>query len=189
MATVGKAIYHENPRRLAIMVGDRGLENINISSDHLLQDYRIFIKRTEGEDAGVSAGNQLLFTLLQSGLIDQPIFSNLFNRATPDLIASELRRFNKMKQQAQNMTQKAQGLGQQAAEAQAGQLQQAQEEASKEAGLLMSEQQDRTHAQEMEKVNAKEKAKADREKMKIDQREIESKRKSEKTEPDMMDLI
>ncbi len=192
MATVGKAIYHENPRRLAIMVGDKGLENINISSDHLLQDYRIFIKRAEGEDAGVNAGNQLLFTLLQSGLIDQPIFSNLFNRATPDLIASELRRFNKMKQQAQNMTQKAQGQGQQIAESQQVQVQQAQEEQAQEAGMLMSEQQDKTHAQEMQKVNTKEAAKAERERLKLDQREKESKRKApggEKTETDMMDLI
>jgi len=192
MATVGKAIYHENPRRLAIMVGDKGLENINISSDHLLQDYRIFIKRSEGEDAGVNAGNQLLFTLLQSGLIDQPIFSNLFNRATPDLIASELRRFNKMKQQAQNMTQKAQSVGQQAAEMEQAESNQVQEEQAKEAGMLMSEQQDKVHAQEMEKVNAKEQAKAEREKLKLDQREVESKRKAgnnEKTEPDMMDLI
>lgn len=192
MATVGKAIYHENPRRLAIMVGDKGLENINITADHLLQDYRIFIKRTEGEDAGVNAGNQLLFTLLQAGLIDQPIFSNLFNRATPDLIASELRRFNKMRQQAQNMTQKAQMQGQQSAQAQIEQASQDQDQQIEAAENIMVENQDKLHQQELDKIKMKEDAKIEREKIKLDQRDRESARKSEnnqKTEPDIIDLM
>jgi hypothetical protein len=111
MATVGKAVYFDNPRKLAMMVGDKGLQNITLTEDHLLQDYRIFIKRSESAEAGVNAGNQLLFTLLQAGLIDQVIFANLFNRASPDVIARELRNYNRLKMQAQSMATQAQQQG------------------------------------------------------------------------------
>lgn len=105
-ATVGKAIYADNPRKLAMMVGDKGLSRIKITEDHLLQDYRIFIKRSETREQGIQAGNQLLFTLLQGGLIDQTIFSNLFDRADSSRIAKALREFSKRKLQAQNMADK-----------------------------------------------------------------------------------
>lgn len=106
MATVGKSVYFDNPRRLAMMVGDKGLRNIAITEDSLLQDYRIFIKRSESEEQGINNGNTLLFTLLQSQLIDQTIFANLFNRATPDLISKALREHYKMKLEAQNASDK-----------------------------------------------------------------------------------
>jgi hypothetical protein len=95
IATVAKAIYHDNPRKLSMMVGDKGMQRIKITEDHLLQDYRIFIKRSESQEQAEQAGNTLLFTLLQAGMIDQPMFSNLFNRATPDRIAWVLKLLNK----------------------------------------------------------------------------------------------
>lgn len=107
ISTVGRAIYYDNPRRLAMMVGDKGLQTIEITKDHLLQDYRIFIKRTESEAQAEQAGNEMLFTLLQAGLIDQNIFTNLFGRATPDLIAKQMRSFVRANNQAQNMIDKS----------------------------------------------------------------------------------
>lgn len=107
MATVGKMIYHDNPRKLAMMVGDKGFNTISITKDNLLQDYRIFIKRAESDDQGINNGNSLLFTLLQAQLIDQKMFANLFNRSNPELIAKSIRQFHKEKAQAENMTLKA----------------------------------------------------------------------------------
>jgi hypothetical protein len=107
ISTVGKAIYFDNPRRLAMMVGDSGMKRIALTEDHLLQDYRIFINRTESKSQAEQMGNELLFTLLQSGLIDQNIFSNLFNRATPDKIAKEMRAFVRANNQAQSMIDKS----------------------------------------------------------------------------------
>ncbi len=162
MATVGKAIYHDNPRKLAMMVGDEGMSRIEITKDHLLQDYRIFIKRSETPEQGVASANQLLFTLLQAGLIDQTIFANLFNRASPDLVADALRKFSRDKMMAQQMADKAanegmaQGRVQQADMIQ--QLQQAQQDQqAQEVGMM-----DLQHQQEMEKIALKEGAKTER---------------------------
>jgi hypothetical protein len=167
MATVGKAVYYDNPRKLAMMVGDKGLKNISITEDHLLQDYRIFIKRSESAEAGVNAGNQLLFTLLQAGLIDQMIFSNLFNRASPDVIARELRNFNRLKMQAQSMATQAQQQGveqglQQQVQAQDQMAQQQQAAQQQQVGMEQM-----AHQQEMEKIAVKEGAKNEREAAKL----------------------
>jgi hypothetical protein len=166
MATVGKAVYFDNPRRLAIMVGDKGLQDISISEDNLLQDYRIFINRTESPEQGVTNGNQLLFTLLQAGMIDQNIFSNLFNRANPDLIADALRNHNKDKNQAQAMTDKAMTQSEtqgQINQVNAQQQMMQQQEQAKMEALGMS---DLAHQQEMEKIALKEGAKNEREALK-----------------------
>jgi hypothetical protein len=166
MATVGKAVYHDNPRRLAMMVGDKGLQHITISEDHLMQDYRIFIKRAESAEQGATAANQLLFTLLQAGMIDQITFANLFNRATPELVASSLRQYHKDKALAQNKSDQAatEGMMQgRAQQAEAGQqIMQAQQ--SQEAKQV--EMMNTTHEQELEKIAVKEAAKNEREALK-----------------------
>lgn len=162
MATVGKAIYHDNPRKLAIMVGDEGLSRITITKDHLMQDYRVFIKRSETPEQGVNAANQLLFTLLQAGLIDQVIFANLFNRASPDLVADALRKYSRDKMMSQQMADKAANEGMAQGKARQaemiGELQQAQEQQKAEQVGMM----DLEHQQEMEKIALKENAKTER---------------------------
>lgn len=167
MATVGKAIYYDNPRKLAMMVGDDGLGRIEITKDHLLQDYRIFIKRSETPEQGINAANQLLFTLLQAGMIDQITFANLFNRATPELVADGLRKFQRDKLMAQQQADQASNEGAiQGRSAQAemiGQLQQAQQEQEQK----QMQMQDLAHQQEMEKVALKEGAKTERDIIKM----------------------
>ena len=162
MATVGKAIYHDNPRKLAIMVGDEGMSRIEITKDHLMQDYRIFIKRSETPEQGVNAANQLLFTLLQAGLIDQITFANLFNRASPDLVADALRKYNRDKLMAQQMADKAANEGMAKGQAQQAdmiaQMQQAQEQQKADQVGMM----DLQHQQDMEKIAMKENAKTER---------------------------
>jgi hypothetical protein len=167
MATVGKAIYYDNPRKLAMMVGDEGLSRIMITKDHLLQDYRIFIKRSETPEQGINAANQLLFTLLQSGMIDQLMFANLFNRATPELVAESLRKFQKDKLMAQQQADKAANEGAAAGmAAQAGmvdQLKQAQQEQDQK----QIDMEQMKHEQELEKVAMKEGAKTERDIIKM----------------------
>ncbi len=162
MATVGKAIYHDNPRKLAIMVGDEGMSRIEITKDHLMQDYRIFIKRSETPEQGVNAANQLLFTLLQAGLIDQVIFANLFNRASPDLVADALRKYSRDKMMAQQQADKAANEGMAKGQAMQAdmmaQMQQAQDQQKAEQiGML-----DLQHQQKMDEISLKEAAKTER---------------------------
>ena len=162
MATVGKAIYHDNPRKLAIMVGDEGMSRIEITKDHLMQDYRIFIKRSETPEQGVNSANQLLFTLLQAGLIDQVIFANLFNRASPDLVADALRKYSRDKMMAQQAADKAANEGMAQGRAQQAdmmaQMQQAQEQQKAEQIGVM----DLQHQQKMDEIAFKEAAKTER---------------------------
>ena len=167
MATVGKAIYYDNPRKLAMMVGDEGLSRIMITKDHLLQDYRIFIKRSETPEQGINAANQLLFTLLQSGMIDQLMFANLFNRATPELVADSLRKFQKDKLMAQQQADKAANEGAAAGmAAQAGMVDQLQQAQSQQDQKQL-EMQDLAHQQEMEKIAMKEGSKTERDIIKM----------------------
>jgi len=167
MATVGKAIYYDNPRKLAMMIGDEGLSRIEITKDHLLQDYRIFIKRSETPEQGVNAANQLLFTLLQAGMIDQLIFANLFNRATPELVANALRQYQRDKKMAQQEADKAAQEGAvQGRAAQADMLAQAQQEQAAQQQQAMDMQQ-MAHQQELEKVALKEGAKTERDIIKM----------------------
>lgn len=97
MATVGKKIYLDNPRRLAIAVGDLGMQRIEITQDMALDDFRIKIDRSEDDVTLKDKGNQLLFTLIQGGLISEDNFKLLLNRATPDDVSDALREEVKVK--------------------------------------------------------------------------------------------
>lgn len=166
MATVGKMIYHDNPRRLAMIVGDEGFTTINITKDNLLQDYRIFIKRSESKEQGIVNGNSLLFTLLQAQLIDQKIFANLFNRATPELIASELRQYHKDIAQAQNNQARAQmdqSANMRTQQAEMNDEMEAAEQGEEQKQVDMMQLQ---HANKMDEVSLKEGAKLQREVLK-----------------------
>jgi len=169
MVTVGKSIYHDNPRKLAIMVGDRGLQDIMINEDHLMQDYRIFIKRSENKEKGVAAANQLLFTLLQAGMLDQMVFSNLYNRATPDTVAKALRQHQRDKQMAQSKADRAanEGIAQQPANQQ--QMMEAMALEQQTAKQEVREEKDVEHIQDMEKIAMKEAAKTERDMLKKQQ--------------------
>ena len=72
MAEVGKRIYADNPRRLAIVTGDKGMEHILMTKDTRLEDFRVFVDRAESEQTAKQNGNSLLFTLRQSGANRRP---------------------------------------------------------------------------------------------------------------------
>jgi hypothetical protein len=156
MATVGKSVYKDNPRKLSMIVGDKGLMNINIGDNHMLQDFRIFIKRAESREQGIQAGNALLFTLLQAGLIDQTGFANLFGRSNPDMIADSIRKYAKSKLMAQNKMDEVNAQRNQQAQSQ----QQAQAEMMMQATAADQQQagveQEKSHQRELEKIAMKE---------------------------------
>lgn len=166
MVTVGKSIYYDNPRKLAIMVGDKGLQNISISIDDLMQDYRIFIKRSENKEKGKASANQLLFTLLQAGMIDQLVFSNLYDRATPDLVAKALRQYQRDKSLAQSQSDRAQNTAAANQPSQEAQLMQMMGEQQNIQNQEMRQEKDVQHANEIEKIALKEAAKTERDMLK-----------------------
>jgi len=166
IATVGKSVYFDNPRRLAMMVGDQGMETITITEDNIMEDYRVFIKRSESEDKGVQAGNQLLFTMLQAGLLDAPTFSNLFNRATPELVASSLRKYQQDAQMAQQKSDQAANQGIQQGQGQEQAMMEMMGQAAQQQEVSASADKQIDHQNEMEKVALKEQSKLEREQIK-----------------------
>lgn len=146
MATVGKRIYADNERNLAIATGDEGLQIIKITKEMKLEDFRCFVKRENSDEMLVNAGNQMLLQFLQLGIIDQKRFANLFGRSTPDEIATAVRENAKEKEELQRMQEKqaAQQQEQLAAEQQGMQSQQE---------YMMAEQQARQDVAEIDKKN------------------------------------
>ena len=167
IATVGKMVYFDNPRKLSMMLGDKGFQTINLTKDTLLQDHRIFIKRAETAEQGINNGNSLLFTLLQAQLIDQTMFANLFNRSSPELIASSLRQFHKEKTQADFMANKKMAENDGQAREQMNQQQTDMEDQQNQAKQEQIAMQNTMHEQELQKIALKEDAKLQREQLKI----------------------
>lgn len=159
MASVGKAVYFDNPRRLAMMVGDRGVQSISITEDHMMQDYRMFMNRVDSKERAEEAGNQLLFTLLQYQLIDPTVFSNLFGRATPDRIAKALRSFSRANNQAQSMIDKANMAGDQMANQKEAQVLDMVAQESQREGEMQAINDEVAHERDLEKIAFKEKLK------------------------------
>lgn len=92
VATLGKRFYIDNERELSIIIGDDGIDTFTLSEDMKPEDFRVAIKRDNDETVLINAGNNLLLTLKEAQLLDDQKFANLFNRATPDDVASALRK-------------------------------------------------------------------------------------------------
>jgi len=90
-ATVGKRMYIDNERELAIAAGDDAVEILELSKDMRNEDFRVFIKRENADEMLFAQGDQMLNVFLQSGMIDEDIFANLFGRSTPTDVAMALR--------------------------------------------------------------------------------------------------
>lgn len=113
IATIGKRIYADNQRELAIAVGDEGAKVLRISQELKTEDFRAFIKRENSEEMLVQAGNSMALTLLQLQLIDKNTYANLYNRSTPDDVARALRESAKMDIEKQIMQAKQQQMQEQ----------------------------------------------------------------------------
>lgn len=122
-ATIGKRIYIDNERELAIITGDDGVEIFKMSEEIRNEDFRVFIKRDSSNESLRDAADGMLFTLLQSGIIDKEFFSALFGRCTVEDIQVKLRQTVKKEKLAAQMAAKEQ----QAAAAQIAQEQSAQQ--------------------------------------------------------------
>ena len=122
IASVGKRIYADNRRKLAIMTGDKGVRNIVITDEMVIEDFRMYIKRTVGIEEQKQAGNQLLFTLVGAQLIDRKRFANMLNRGNIDDIARAVREHQQELAEAEKIqSQQQQGQAVQDANQIAGQ--------------------------------------------------------------------
>jgi hypothetical protein len=127
IATVGKRIYADNERELAIVAGDQGAKMIKITKDMKTEVFRCFVKRENPDEVLITAGNQMLLQYLQLGLINQEQFSNLSGRSTPDEISAAMRKNAKEMKEVSRMQNEEDKMEEGALKEQAG-MEQAQME-------------------------------------------------------------
>ncbi|HEY4481902.1 MAG TPA: hypothetical protein VI489_03530 [Candidatus Brocadiaceae bacterium] len=108
IATRGKRIYIENQRKLVLAVGDEPARIITLSRDMNLEDFRVFVKRTNSYEMLVESGNEILNDLYLKQIIDKPTYADLYGRATPDRIAIALRKLVKTEMEMGRMQAEAQ---------------------------------------------------------------------------------
>lgn len=98
IASQGKRIYADSKRRLSIVLGDQGAEEIIITKDMNLEDFRVFIKRAMPDEAQKEAANAVLIQLRQAGMVDEEQFANYYGRASMEDVAKAIRESYKTKQ-------------------------------------------------------------------------------------------
>lgn len=113
ISSVGKKIYCDNERELAVAVGDDGAHVFKITKDMKLEDFAAFVKFENTDEALAAASNQELIFLKQNGLIDDKRVAYLWGRSSPDGVASAMMAFQKEKEEMARMTNQAQSQQQQ----------------------------------------------------------------------------
>ena len=136
MCTQGKRIYADNPRMLSIATGDEGVQRIEVTQEMKNEDFRVFIKRSSSDQDQRNAANELMFTLLQTGMIDQSVFAELFGKADTEDVGRALRQHQAEIARAQKMAQQQQAEQQQ-------QMAQQQAEQQQQINDQMNHQQDK----------------------------------------------
>lgn len=159
ICTQGKRIYADNPRNMAIAVGDEGVQIITITKEMKTEDFRVFIKRSNSDEMLVSQANQELLALLNNPtgpLIDQKRFAGLWGRSTPEEVATAMRAYANEKEEIQRQAQK------QAQQQEAMLQEQAQQEQMQQAELTdemiarqdMKDITDKLHDEKMESIKS-----------------------------------
>jgi hypothetical protein len=147
-ATVGKNIYIDNEASLHLAVGDDAAVAISLAKDMKNEDFRVFVKRDVDEDSSRQTADQMLMAFLESGLIDQKDFANLYNRSTPDEVTKALRNTAKARIEVERQNMKMQ-QEQEAAMAEQEQAQMQQQE------QMMQQQEAQKYQQDLEKEDRK----------------------------------
>ena len=109
-ANIGKRVYSDNERRLAIAVGDKNAKIIRITKDMNLEDFRTFVKRKGNINDQVAEGDSLLLGLLQMQIITKEEFADMFGRSTPSQISKKLRQIVALRAEASRQAAEQQQL-------------------------------------------------------------------------------
>jgi hypothetical protein len=128
IASVGKKYYIDNKKELAIIAGDEAVRIFTLSEDLRNEDFLTFVERENSDEALKNTANQLLQTFyLEMGLIDETLFSNLYDRSTPTKVMMEVRKFVKIKKENEKRAQEAQSQQESADDVLEQQMMQAEE--------------------------------------------------------------
>lgn len=91
IANRGRKIYADSPRRLSIMVGDKGMQEIVITKGMQLEDFRMFVNRSDDEKLSKLQAQSALTQLYASAIITKQEFADNYGRVTVDDIGKVIR--------------------------------------------------------------------------------------------------
>lgn len=91
VCNVGKRLYIDNERELAIMVGDTMAKTIKLSKDMKNEDFRAFITRVPNKQAQIAEADAFILQLQQAGLLTEERAAGLFGRSTKEEVANAWR--------------------------------------------------------------------------------------------------
>ncbi len=94
IATRGKLCYIDNETELTKITGDGYAKILTLSKDLENEDIRIYIKRAISKEQQIKSGNELLFILRQSQLIDDDTFAMHFGVSDVDQVTRGLFEYN-----------------------------------------------------------------------------------------------
>lgn len=150
MVDRGRLIYADNPRRLAIYTGDEGVQEITITKDMALDDFRLSVRRSVDEATERQMVDGMVIQFIQLQMLDRKAGANLLGRASLEEFYDAVRTFSK--DMAQVEAQQAQMQQQQSMQQQQMMAQQQQ---------LQAEDKDRDRQMELAKQEMKSQAEID----------------------------
>lgn len=106
VATQGKRIYIDSPRRLSMIVGDVGAQEIILTKEMNNEDFRVFVKKSVPDNEEKMQVNALILQLKQFDLLGEKQTADVFNRGDMELVAEKMREYYNEKQIAAVMESK-----------------------------------------------------------------------------------
>ncbi len=105
-ATIGKRLYLDNEREMAMAVGDDVVEILKLAEDMRNEDFRVFVDRENADEIVFDNGNKMLDVFLQMGMIDEKAYSDAYGRTTPNGVAVLLREQSGMREELKRQQEK-----------------------------------------------------------------------------------
>ena len=139
MVDRGRLIYADNPRRLAIYTGDEGVQEIVITRDMALEDFRLSVKRSVDEATERQMVDTQVIQFMQLQMLDRKSAANLLGRASLEEFYDAVRAFSKDMAQVeaqQSQMQQQQAMAQQQMMAQQQQIQAEEKERDREMEVM-----------------------------------------------------
>jgi len=123
MATKGKKIYIANQRKLSLAVGDSMRKVITLHPDMMLEDFRVYIKRSMPEDESKAAAALDLKELATVGLVDEEAMAKWYGVAHIEDVSSAIQEtFNRKIEKSKIAAREQAAAEEQAIEAQGAEI-------------------------------------------------------------------
>lgn len=105
VASQGKRIYADFPHKLSMIVGDEGAEDLIITKDMNLEDFRVFVHTAQPDEEQKAEAMNSSIQLFQLGLLGDKQVADVWGRGDLVEVAKLMREFANEKTMAMDMQQ------------------------------------------------------------------------------------